>query len=55
LAWLLDDSRKVFEDWDLEGFPRRVPWYNVHGRKVWGATAIILSEFEQRLRRVMQG
>ncbi|HVO69771.1 MAG TPA: CoA pyrophosphatase [Aggregatilineaceae bacterium] len=55
LAWLLDDSRKVFEDWDLEGFPRRVPWYNIHGRKVWGATAIILSEFEQRLRQVLNG
>jgi len=55
LAWLLDDGRKVVEDWNLEGFIRRVPWYNIHGRKVWGATAIILSEFEQRLRQVLDG
>jgi len=55
VAWLLDDGRKVVEDWNLEGFMQRVPWYNIHGRKVWGATAIILSEFEQRLRQVLNG
>jgi len=33
----------------------RVPWYDVRGHRVWGATAIMLSEFEQRLRRVMIG
>jgi 8-oxo-dGTP pyrophosphatase MutT (NUDIX family) len=55
LAWLLDDRRKVVEDWNLEGFTRRVPWYNIHERKVWGATAIILSEFEQRLRQILNG
>jgi 8-oxo-dGTP pyrophosphatase MutT (NUDIX family) len=55
LAWLMDDSRKVTEDWDFGDYTRRVPWYNIHGRKVWGATAIILSEFEQRLRRVLNG
>lgn len=52
LAWLLDDGRKVVEDWHLDGYDLRVPWYNVHGHKVWGATAIILSELEQRLRYV---
>jgi len=55
LAWLLDDSRKVIEEWDFGGIMQRVPWYNIHGRKVWGATAMILSEFEQRLRQVLGG
>jgi hypothetical protein len=27
-----------------------VPFYNVDGYKVWGATAMILSEFLERLR-----
>lgn len=31
-----------------------VPYYLVNGHKVWGATAIILSEFEQRLKIVYQ-
>ncbi len=53
LNWLLDDERKRLEDWDLGSFTARVPWYDVHGHKVWGATAIILSELEQRLRQVL--
>ncbi len=53
LVWLLDDSRKMVEDWERSGQVLRVPWYDVHGCKVWGATAIILSEFEYRLRMVM--
>jgi hypothetical protein len=28
-----------------------VPFYNVNGHKVWGATAILLSEFLERLRQ----
>jgi 8-oxo-dGTP pyrophosphatase MutT (NUDIX family) len=53
--WLLDDDRKQVEDWDFGGYSLRVPWYDVHGHRVWGATAIMLSEFEQRLRRVIAG
>jgi 8-oxo-dGTP pyrophosphatase MutT (NUDIX family) len=49
LDWLLDDTKKVVEDWDINGLQLRVPWYDIHGHRVWGATAIILSEFEQRL------
>lgn len=52
LDWLFDPDRKVTEDWNLNGYALRVPWYSFHNRKVWGATAIILSEFEQRLRHV---
>jgi 8-oxo-dGTP pyrophosphatase MutT (NUDIX family) len=55
LAWLLDDAHKVIEDWERNGEIIKVPWYNVHGHKVWGATAIILSEFEHRLRVVADG
>jgi hypothetical protein len=53
LAWLLDDARKVCEEWEVRGVALHVPWYSVHGHKVWGATAIILSELEQRLRIVL--
>lgn len=53
LVWLIDDARKVVENWNRDGQIVQVPWYNVHGHKVWGATAIILSEFEQRLRQVL--
>lgn len=49
LTWLLDNTHKVTEIWERDGQRMRVPWYNVHGHKVWGATAIILSEFEHRL------
>jgi 8-oxo-dGTP pyrophosphatase MutT (NUDIX family) len=55
LGWLLDADRKVVEDWELSGHTVRVPWYNVRGHRVWGATAIILSELEQRLRSVLNG
>ncbi|MBI5958287.1 MAG: CoA pyrophosphatase [Chloroflexi bacterium] len=53
LAWLLDEKLKVIEEWDWNGSKMNVPWYNVQGHKVWGATAIILSELEQRLRRIL--
>ncbi|WP_119072479.1 NUDIX hydrolase [Aggregatilinea lenta] len=51
---LLDDRLKVVEDWDLRGYRMRVPWYNIQGNRVWGATAIILSELEQRLRAALE-
>ncbi len=54
LAWLFDDTRKVVEEWPVGDSSMRVPWYNIAGHKVWGATAIILSELEQRLRLVLE-
>jgi 8-oxo-dGTP pyrophosphatase MutT (NUDIX family) len=54
LAWLLDEQRKVIEDWEMGGYTLRVPWYNIVGQQVWGATAILLGELEQRLRRVLR-
>lgn len=52
LDLLVDDARKTVDDWDYQGTTMQIPWYNVYNHKVWGATAIILSEFEQRLRQV---
>lgn len=53
LAKLLDDSIKSREDWNIQGFDLDVPFYRLDGHAVWGATAIILSEFEVRLRAVL--
>ena len=53
VQWLLDDRRKAFGELTVRGHAVRTPWYDVRGYRVWGATAIILSEFEQRLRRVL--
>jgi 8-oxo-dGTP pyrophosphatase MutT (NUDIX family) len=53
LDWLLDDTRKGEADWTVGGMPLRVPWYTIGDHQVWGATAIILSELEHRLRQVL--
>ncbi len=45
LADLLDDSIIGEEDWELRGTKVRVPFFKLHGYSVWGATAMILSEF----------
>lgn len=42
------DERRMIEGYDVW-----VPYYAVHGHKVWGATAIMLSELEARLRQVL--
>ncbi|MBN1119725.1 MAG: CoA pyrophosphatase [Anaerolineae bacterium] len=55
LADLLDDAIKVEERWDFQGVGRDIPFYRVNGLPLWGATAIILSEFEMRLRAVLNG
>ncbi len=55
VAALLNDDRKVTEEWQFNGVSVRVPWYDVQGHKVWGATAMILSEFEMRLKMVLNG
>jgi 8-oxo-dGTP pyrophosphatase MutT (NUDIX family) len=53
VAWLLDDAQKVVENRTIDGHTIRVPWYDIRGHQVWGATAMILSEFEQRLKQVL--
>lgn len=50
LADILDDAHVVEEAWELRGFPVRVPFFLLHGYKVWGATAMLLGEFSALLR-----
>ena len=50
---LLDPRRKHEEQRRIRGYDARIPYYEVKGHKVWGATAIMLSEFEGRLRAVL--
>ncbi|RMD73655.1 MAG: CoA pyrophosphatase [Chloroflexi bacterium] len=40
------------EIWERNGIPMRVPFFALNGYKVWGATALLLSEFVARLRRI---
>lgn len=54
LTTLLDESIKAHEYRHLHNQHMRIPYYAVNGHKVWGATAIMLSELEQRLRVVLQ-
>lgn len=51
---LLDHSIKRSEIRDFNGFKVDIPYYSVNGQQVWGATAIMLSELEHRLRAVVE-
>ena len=51
---LLDPQTKLTEDWDFNGSRVPITYYNVGGRKVWGATAFMLSELEMRLHEVLE-
>jgi 8-oxo-dGTP pyrophosphatase MutT (NUDIX family) len=53
LEALLDETTKRQELWEWRGAAVEIPYYAVQGHKVWGATAVMLSEFEQRLRIVV--
>ncbi len=50
---LLQPRFKGVEQRLIRGYDVRVPYYHVDGHKVWGATAIMLSELEGRLRQVL--
>lgn len=52
LTDLLNPATVVVEEWVRYGYPMQVPFFALHGHKVWGATAILLSELVARLRRV---
>jgi 8-oxo-dGTP pyrophosphatase MutT (NUDIX family) len=54
LRELLDPRRVLVEQWTLRGAEVRVPFFSITSHKVWGATALILSEFVARLRRALQ-
>ncbi len=49
LAALLDERTIVEEEWNIRGMPVRVPFFNIQGHKVWGATAMMLAEFASML------
>ncbi len=51
----LDANTIVWEDWTLRGQPVRVPFFDVNGHKVWGATAMVLAEFAAVLEAVEGG
>ena len=50
---LLRPRCKFVERRRIRGVAVRVPFYEAGGHKVWGATAMMLSELEQRLRLVL--
>ena len=50
---LLHPRFKREETWRIGDRDVWVPYYAVNGHKVWGATAIMLSELEERLRLVL--
>ncbi len=50
LSHLLDPGTRKEELWDFRGQQINIPFFDVKGHKVWGATAIMLSEFIERLR-----
>ncbi|HWQ13194.1 MAG TPA: CoA pyrophosphatase [Roseiflexaceae bacterium] len=52
LRELLDPARVVVEQWTLRGLEVRVPFFAIAGHKVWGATALMLSELVARIRRL---
>jgi 8-oxo-dGTP pyrophosphatase MutT (NUDIX family) len=51
LSLLLDPSSVRREEWDLRGSNVEVPFFYVKGHKVWGATAMVLSELVLLLRK----
>ena len=53
LQLLLDPSIKGVEEWTRNGKPFTAAFYRIAHHKVWGATAIMLSEFEGRLQAIL--
>ena len=45
VSHFLGERNKAVEDWILHDRPMRVPYFDVFGHKVWGATAMVLAEF----------
>jgi 8-oxo-dGTP pyrophosphatase MutT (NUDIX family) len=53
LPFLLNPATLVREEWELHGTPVEVPFFHIYGHKVWGATAMVLSELVALLREVL--
>jgi 8-oxo-dGTP pyrophosphatase MutT (NUDIX family) len=54
LSHLFNPATRQEEEWVIRDFPVRVPFLLVDQHRVWGATAMILSEFLERLRLVIE-
>lgn len=52
ISHLLNPATRHEETWDIQGYTVEVPYFLVGPHKVWGATAIMMSEFLERLRAV---
>jgi len=52
LDHLLDPDTRVVEPWTLHGTTVDVPYYDVEGHTVWGATAMMLAELLAVIREV---
>jgi len=52
LGCLFDPIARGEETRLIRGYNVRIPFFNVQGHKVWGATAMILSELMERLREI---
>jgi len=50
LAELTSGGNVRSETWELRGYPVEVPFFEVEGHKVWGATAMVLGEFRALVR-----
>jgi hypothetical protein len=51
---LLERKTAKKEIWHQRGIKREVPFFLIKGHKVWGATAMVLSEFICILRSLTQ-
>jgi 8-oxo-dGTP pyrophosphatase MutT (NUDIX family) len=51
---LLDIDKLIHETWTLRGMTMDVPFWKVHSTPLWGATAMILSEFVELVRPYYQ-
>lgn len=54
LALLLNDSAVFEEVREIRGISVLVPYFEIQSHKVWGATAMILSEFAAMLRQAVE-
>ena len=54
LEWLLDPDAHREKVRVIRGCEVQVPYYHFHEHEVWGATAMVLSELEQRLLTVIR-
>lgn len=55
LKEILDKGSRREEVWERSGISVQVPYFQIGTHKVWGATAMMLSEFAERLRAQCDG